>query len=128
MKLKHALSVLAAVALGLAFAAPSMAQEPRPYAINVKADVAPIGKTDIAYPYLAARNGLSGECRLTVDISAGQAHDVRVVACSSELFASQARKAAQHLSFPRNVTAEDSPLTIQWFMDGLAKPLVTASR
>jgi outer membrane biosynthesis protein TonB len=132
MKLKHTVLGLSLVAFaGFGMAASASAQQPadggRNYAIDLRADVKPVAQTAMDYPYLAARRGLSGECRVSYDVAGGQAHDVRVVSCTSDFFRGEARRAASSLRFRQADRADDAQLTIRWNIEGDAPLAQTAS-
>lgn len=127
MKLKHTLSLLSVAVVGLAFAAPAIAQEPRT-SISAPQGLAPTGVVEVGYPYMAAALDLSGECRVSVNVANGATHDVHVLDCTSGYFRNAARRAATQLSFASSAQARDAVIVVRWTNETPAKPTQTASR
>ena len=71
-----------------------------PYAISVKSDLTPLAHSEFRYPYIAARQGLDGNCDVAFAIDAqGQPGSVSIVSCSSEAFQQAAKSIVQGLTF-----------------------------
>lgn len=97
MKQTHALAALAA-SLSFAPCAAALDQSTPPVAAN--ADLEIIGAGALRYPRAALRRAVEGDCVIAVDVSAsGEVLAVDVVACSSAMFAAEARRYARTLRY-----------------------------
>lgn len=115
MKQIH-MALLAATVIAPSAVAEGKDSQPTPFSIVVSSPVAPESHPDYRYPYLAGRKGIDGACEVSFSITpSGQAQGVRVVSCSSEIFANAAESVVKTMAFERGAQPRTAVVAkIRW--------------
>lgn len=99
--------------------------EPRPFAVRMTSEVAPVAHGQVGYPSGAAMRQINGDCTVRFDVSAGAATGVEVLDCSSDLFRSEAVSVVSGLKFDA-APRQDARMTIAWTLTESAPRMQTA--
>ncbi len=86
----------------------------RTYTIDVKGDTLPTDVGELEFPYNAADRGLSGECRIKLEVGeTGKAKAYDVTSCSNAVFQRAAAAFAKSASFDSTAESEQE-VVVSW--------------